>query len=360
MNERKHYIDNIRWVTVVMVIIYHAVYMYNSVGVITNISVKGIPQLDALLYFLYPWFMILLFVVAGMSARYSLEKRSGKEFMAQRAKTILVPSIVGIFAYGWINGWVTNQYTDMFGGQGDLIPGFIKALIYCMSGIGPLWFAQELFLACAVLMLVRAIDKKGKLYELGGKVNAVIAILLVIPVWGSAQIFNTPIIEIYRNGIYIFCFLLGYYVFSHEEVTDKLVKIKIPLLIAAVALGVAYTVVYFGRNYSEMAILKNIFTNVYAWAGVLAVIACFKAWCNKTNKFAAYMTKRNFSFYILHYSFLVTSAWLADKVLHFPSPSVVNYLFILAVTAVMLPIAYELLSRIPVIRSLILGIYKKK
>ncbi|MGN0586762.1 MAG: acyltransferase family protein, partial [Oscillospiraceae bacterium] len=139
MNERKHYIDNIRWVTVVLVIIYHAVYMYNSVGVITNISVKGIPQLDALLYFLYPWFMILLFVVAGMSARYSLEKRSGKEFMSQRAKTILVPSVVGIFAYGWINGFITNQYVDMFGGQGDLIPGFIKGMIYCISGIGPLW-----------------------------------------------------------------------------------------------------------------------------------------------------------------------------------------------------------------------------
>ena len=28
---RKHYIDNIRWMTVVFVVIYHVIYMYNGV-----------------------------------------------------------------------------------------------------------------------------------------------------------------------------------------------------------------------------------------------------------------------------------------------------------------------------------------
>ena len=30
---RKHYLDNIRWVTVVLVVIYHVLYMYNGEGV---------------------------------------------------------------------------------------------------------------------------------------------------------------------------------------------------------------------------------------------------------------------------------------------------------------------------------------
>lgn len=355
--ERKHYIDNIRWCTVVLVIIYHAIYMYNSVGVITNVSVKGIPQLDAAEYFIYPWFMILLFTVAGMSARYSLEKRTGKEFMKNRTKKVLVPSVVGIFAYGWVSGYITSQYNDMFGGNGGLIPGFIKYLIYCMAGIGPLWFAHELFLACAVLMLVRAIDQKENLYKLGGKTNALTAALLAVPVWASAQLFNTSLIEVYRNGIYIFTFLLGYYVFSHEEVTDKLVKINICLLISAVIMGIAYTAVYFGRNYAEMSVLKGAFTNIYAWTAVLAVISCFKAWFNKTNSFTAYMTKRNFCFYILHYPIMVTAACVADKGLGLPTWA--NYIFIFAVTVIILPAAYELISRIPVIRGLILGIWEK-
>jgi acyltransferase family len=36
--------------------------------------------------------MVLLFVVAGMSARYSLQKRSNKEFLKERVTKLLVPS----------------------------------------------------------------------------------------------------------------------------------------------------------------------------------------------------------------------------------------------------------------------------
>lgn len=355
--ERKHFIDNIRWCTVVLVIIYHTFYMFNSVGVITNVNIAGIPQLDIAEYLIYPWFMILLFVVAGMSARYSLERRTGKEFMKNRAKAVLIPSLTGIFAYGWIGGYITSRYNDMFGGNGGLIPGFIKYLVYCMAGIGPLWFAHELFLACAVLMLVRVIDKKEKLYSLGGKTNSAAAILMVVPVWASAQLFNTPMIEVYRNGIYIFTFLLGYYVFSHDEVTDKLVKIKIPLLAAAAAMGIAYTAVNFGENYAEMSLLKGAFTNIYAWTAVLAVISCFKAWFNKTNRFTSYMTKRNFCFYVLHYPIMVTAAYIAD--ISFDIPVWANYIIIFAAAVLILPAAYELISRIPVVRGFILGIWTK-
>ena len=31
---RKSYLDNIRWITVVLVVIYHVVYMYNAEGIL--------------------------------------------------------------------------------------------------------------------------------------------------------------------------------------------------------------------------------------------------------------------------------------------------------------------------------------
>ena len=37
--------------------------------------------LSTLIVLVNPWFMPLLFVLAGMSARYALEKRSSKEFL---------------------------------------------------------------------------------------------------------------------------------------------------------------------------------------------------------------------------------------------------------------------------------------
>ena len=34
---RKHYLDNIRWVTVVLVVIYHVLYMYNGEGILGGV-----------------------------------------------------------------------------------------------------------------------------------------------------------------------------------------------------------------------------------------------------------------------------------------------------------------------------------
>ena len=47
--ERKNYIDNIRWMTVLLVLFYHVIYIFNNAGVISNFDVKGIPQLDVIL-----------------------------------------------------------------------------------------------------------------------------------------------------------------------------------------------------------------------------------------------------------------------------------------------------------------------
>ena len=33
---RKHYLDNIKWVTVVIVVIYHVLYMYNAEGILSD------------------------------------------------------------------------------------------------------------------------------------------------------------------------------------------------------------------------------------------------------------------------------------------------------------------------------------
>jgi len=83
---RKYYLDNIRWATVLLVLIYHVCYLFNNVGDLGGIgSGRSIPAFNTLLYFVYPWFMALLFVIAGISARYSLEKRSYKQFVSERA-----------------------------------------------------------------------------------------------------------------------------------------------------------------------------------------------------------------------------------------------------------------------------------
>lgn len=353
---RKYYIDNLRSSIVLLVIFYHIIYIFNSVGVITNVDIKGIPQMDIFLYIIYPWFMICLFLLAGVSARYALNTRTNRQYLKERTKKILVPSIAGIFLISWICGLITNQYTNIFFGAGDKTPVFIKYLIYCLTGIGPLWFAHELFFATLILLLLRKIDKQDKIWNLCSKINFPVLFLLVFAVWGSAQILNTPLIEVYRNGIYIFVFLLGYYVFSHDHIIQLLEKYRLFLLTIAIIFGTGFTVWLWGENYSSSENLKKLITNFYAWFMTLAVIGYAKRFMDKETCFTKYMKKRSFGFYILHYPLLITITYLID--LNFNVPSFAFYFILMIIETIFLPVVYKIISRIPVIRTLILGIYQ--
>ena len=103
-----------------------------------------------------------------------------------------------------------------------------------------------LWVLSVLLVLLRKIEK-DRLYAFGEKAALPVLFLLVIPVWGAAQILNTPVICVYRFGIYGICFLLGYYVFSHEKVTDRLACVSVPLATAAVVLAVFCAVLFWGK-----------------------------------------------------------------------------------------------------------------
>ena len=103
---RRIWADNLRCIVVLLVVIYHCFYIFNSVGVFGGLGPFTEKQpVDMIEYALYPWFMALLFLLAGMSAKWSLDKRSSKEFFRGRSLKLLVPSTLGLFGLYWIVGY---------------------------------------------------------------------------------------------------------------------------------------------------------------------------------------------------------------------------------------------------------------
>lgn len=352
---RKQYLDNIRWATVLIVLVYHVFYLYNNVGVPGTIADQsGIKAFDGLLYFVYPWFMVLMFIIAGISARYSLQKRSCKQFISERVTKLIVPSTLGLFIYHWISGYLNIK----IGGGLDYMPQFLVYPISAIAGIGPLWFAQTLFLFSILLVLIRKLDPNDKLWSLGKRTNIVVLLLLVFPIWGAAQVLNMPLLTMYRFGIYGLAFLLGYFVFSHDEVQNAVEKIHIPMMIIAIPLGVLYVIYYFGTDYSSPQCLQSFFTNAYLWIAILAVLGCGKAWFNRSTRFSDYMTKSSFGFYIIHYPIVMVACYILYYYCNLPL--ILNYIIALVVEFALTLMLYEIFRRIPVIRYLILGIKKKK
>ena len=355
---RRYYLDNVRWMTIVSVIVYHVIYMYNSIateGVIGPFYEKQYQ--DGLQYILYPWFMILLFIVAGMCSRYYLEKHSVKEFIYSRTRKLLVPSTVGILAVGWVQGYISMAISNAFQTIPDSVPGVAMYFIMALSGTGVLWFIQMLWLFSMLLAIIKKLER-GKLYQLTGRINVIGLILLSIPVYLSGLALNTPIIVVYRFGIYGFTFFLGYFVFAHDEVIDRLSKHSAILIAAALILGGVYVVFYFGENYAVMPTVNCIPAVAYAWAACLAILASMKKWGNVMNQFAGYISKRSFGLYVFHYLPLSATAYFLHKYTDLSAlPS-----YLMAAIAAFLGslILYEAISRIPILRWCVLGMKKEK
>jgi glucans biosynthesis protein C len=244
---RKYFIDNIRSITVLIVIVYNITYLFNSAGVVSNIGKTGIPAFDTLCYFVYPWLMTIMFLVAGISARYALQKRSVKQFLKERTQKLLKPFIRGIFLLGWITGWVTNQYNDIF--MGNYVPVFLKYFIFCFIGMGTLWFNLELLIVSIILSIFYKIYKNDRLSSLAGKANIILLLALFLPFWGSSFLLNIPLITVFRNGIYLFVFLSRYYFFSQERIIVVLAKYRIQLLIAGIIFGIIEVYCFYGKNF---------------------------------------------------------------------------------------------------------------
>ena len=354
---RKYYIDNSRWITIVLVVIYHVFYMFNSViteGVIGPVT--SAHWQDHIQYILYPWFMVILFIVSGMCARYYLDSHTVKEFIRARTRKLLVPSTIGVFVFGWIQGYFNMAFSGAFHNLPETLPPVVSYLIMSVSGIGVLWTIQVMWIFSIILILIRKIEK-GRLRTWGKKINIIWLLLLGIPVWAAAQVLNTPVICVYRFGIYGFCFLLGYYVFSHDEVTDILKKYCIPLLAAAAVLGTAYTVIYYGQDYAKDPTVNCPLAIAYAWIACLALIGCVKRWYDRTDSLSAFMTGKSFGLYIFHYLALSIAAYVLTRYTHMNGVGI----YVLSAAAAFAGgiLLYEIISRIPFLRWCTLGIKRR-
>ena len=355
---RRKYLDNIRWVTILIVIIYHVIYMFNGVttyGVIGPFS-EDQPQ-DIFLYIVYPWFMFLLFVVSGMAARFELDHKGESGFIRNRTRKYLVPSTIGLFVFWWILGYYNMLIGGAFESMGT-VPKPVLYLIMCISGIGPLWYIQMLWLFSLILIWIRKIEK-DRVYNLAAKTNVFIIVLLGIAVYGAAQVLNTPIVVVYRFGIYGLGFLLGYFIFSHEEVMEKLEKYWMLFGLLALAFCILFLVFNLGKPYPEHEVLDTFLCNMYAWFGTLGLLAFMKKWGDFHNGFSDWMCRKSWGLYVFHYLGIAISSWYIKMYLP-QMPVFFVYLLVLVSGIAGALLLYEIISRIPVLRWCVLGIKHNK
>lgn len=281
--------------------------VWNDFGSKFYIWQEGNRLLSTLIVLVNPWFMPLLFVLAGISARYALEKRSVSEFMRERVRKLLLPFFFGTvflvpvqtlfarkFFYGYEGGWFENwgyfftHITDLSGYDGAFTPG-------------QLWFILFLFLISMLSLIPFHFLPYKKTARAVARLPVIGVLLLFVPILLLYYLGNFGGFSLGKS---LALFLVGYYILSNDEVMNTLEK-NIRWLAALCAVGTVLSVTL----YYNFAYYGDLWVNFIGWLSILVFFVFGKKFLDKKTGFTAYFNNTSFPIYILHQSILVMLAY---------------------------------------------------
>lgn len=187
---RKYYIDNLRWMSLLWLIPYHTAMAWNVWREPNYIFFEENKLISSIVVFLSPYFMPLLFLLAGISTKYALQKRNFKQYLAERVNKQLIPLLFGTtvlmpilcylgdkFNCGYNGGFLSHntvfftKYTDLTGADGGFSLGPVSA-DYFPCGCGYIENCREIphkkacFISrCAVSWASSANFKRNSLHR---------------------------------------------------------------------------------------------------------------------------------------------------------------------------------------------------
>ena len=364
MKPRYNFIDNLRWVTVVLVLIYHVFYNFNAQGVFGGIGgFREHQWWDTVCTVLYPWFMTLMFILAGASSRYALKHRTVKEFRRERTRKLLVPSTLGLLLFGGALGALNITAGGGWDAMPADMPFVAKYLIAVVSGTGPLWFIQDLYIFSLLLLPIRKVIDADRVeawldgLSVKGLSYVLFGFFLLLGLLAQTQIDEvgdfSGLLNLYRPVYYFGIFLVGYYIFSSERIHDYLAARYLTFNVLAVIWCVYFCVCNYGADYTLPAVLQSFSCNMYCWSMVLALFGLFKRRYECVTPFSQYMTRSSFGLYIVH-MLVCTGICLLLKGTALPIWGI--YCIALIVTFVGSVVLWEVLHRIPFVRWCVFGI----
>ena len=302
-SERVHYVDNLRWITISLLVLYHACMAYNTWGEKNYIFFKDIKPLAFIIVLISPWFMPLMFVLAGISASYSISKRGYGSFIGERFKRLGIPLLIGLIINTPILSYIADITHNHY--KGNFIQHYVVffSKFTDLSGydggfaLGHLWFLLVLILISLIAcLIIKLLPQNKTVLLIAGIVIAVAGVATF-----DVKLLGKPLIT------YLCAFLLGYYFFSKKEFVKKLTEFKWEFIAVFVITSFANAFLYI--YVVGPKILNNICNYSSLISGVIALICIGHDYLNFTGKRTEKFSKLSYQYYIIHFPVVVLSQY---------------------------------------------------
>ena len=353
--QRRYDLDWLRVLTILVVFIFHSGRFFDEWGwhVKNFVVYEGVTDWSD---FLLSWIMPIMFVISGASIYYALNKGGVGKFLKDKVLRLLVPLVVGMFTHA-----IWQVYLDRVTNLG-YSGTFWQFLPHYFEGIFPfggnfaitavhLWYLLALFLFCLIFLpLFRwlkgsgqgALRRFGDLLAFPGGLY-----LLAIPTTILVSILDPDGIGFRDAGgwsliVYIFFFLPGFVLVSHEKVQQRILRQRWISLALAVAFSLAYLYQENPAFGSAEFVLKSALFCLTAWSWIFAFMGLAMKRLTFTNPFLKYANEAVLPFYILHQPVLLTIGYY---VVRMALPDWARYAVIASTSFVTILLIYELLVR---------------
>ncbi len=308
---RKHYIDNLRSILILILIPYHAAMAWNVWEEPNYIFFDGNRIISSIVVFFSPFFMAALFMLAGISTCFALKKKTFWQYLSERFRKLIIPFLLGTlilmppityiadkFNTGYSGNFLRHytvfftKFTDLTGADG----GF---------SVGHFWFLLYLFIISLAGIGIIAVQKRIKSEQAKN-----------IPMWlicmaGLPLPLLSNLLSVGGKSLaeYLYLFLLGYYFFSEESIIRKTERYKWIFLCIGLSATVLNVYLFLWSN-TKYPIINSAAKYTAEWFMLLTLIGIGKGFLNFKTELTSYLSKISFRFYIYHYIWLVMFQYL--------------------------------------------------
>lgn len=329
---RRFELDWLRVLAIILVFAFHSSRFFDPMDWHVKNATRY-PALQIVATLVIVWMMPLLFVISGASTFYALRRRSGGEFLKDRALRLLVPLVVGIFTHVmwqvYLERTTHHQFTGSFI---QFVPHYFNGGYgfggnFAWMGLH-LWYLELLF-AFSLLFLplffwLKQDAGHRALTWLGDRLAAPGAIyLLALPVMLLVALPDPGSFLGARNfggwsllG-YIPIFLNGFLLVSHHRLYERVRQWRWASLAAAMGLTIGLLAWYMAAGEPRFGATRyTALFSLYglcAWCWVLAILGLAGQHLRFGTPFLAIANEAVLPFYILHQTVLLTVGYLVVR-----------------------------------------------
>ena len=327
MNEKRYdYIDNIKFLVIVLVIMVHANVTYGNIGgwyYIEKYDLDIISKVFSGLFgaFNQAFFMGIMFLFAGYFTSNSYEKKGFKKFSVDKLIRLGIPVLFYVFIINPINLLILEKYIN---NSIVTLPIFVekyleyaKNLVYT-GGTGPLWFAQTLLVFSLFYGLLRKIGLSKKFtIKIPSNKQIFISIFIIsifvffIRIWQpiGKSIFN---LQFCFFVMYILLFIVGIIAsgnnwFNEWDYSNGKMWLKIsfvlgiPLFFVVMLVGGALKntdLIMGGLHWQSL--IYGVWETFVGISMCIGLTVVFRENFNYKNKSLNFLTSNTFGIYVFH------------------------------------------------------------